>query len=86
MVNKVLKLGAEWCQPCKALATTLKQVTDVPIEELDVDENEEICEKYKIRNIPVLLFLNEKDEELGRTIGNISLEAFYNKIKELNEK
>jgi len=86
MVNKVLKLGAEWCQPCKALAATLKQVTDVPIEELDVDENEEICEKYKIRNIPVLLFLNEKDEELGRTVGNISLEAFYNKIKELNEK
>lgn len=86
MVNKVLKLGAEWCAPCRALSEMLKQVTDVPIEELDVDENEEICEKYKIRNIPVLLFLNEKDEELGRTVGNISLEAFYNKIKELNEK
>jgi len=86
MVNKVLKLGAEWCAPCRALSEMLKQVTDVPIEELDVDENEEICEKYKIRNIPVLLFLNEKDEELGRTVGNISLETFYNKIKELNEK
>lgn len=86
MVNKVIKLGATWCAPCRALSEMLKQITEVPIEELDVDENEEICEKYNIRNIPVLLFLNEKDEELGRTVGNISLEAFYNKIKELNEK
>lgn len=86
MVNKVLKFAGEWCMPCRALSETLSKVTDVYIELIDVDENEGLCEKYHIRNIPVLVFLNENNEELGRTVGNISLEAFYDKIKELNEK
>ena len=86
MVNKVLKFSATYCGPCKALAATLKQVTEVPIEECDVDDNEELCEKYNIRSVPTLIFLNDKNEELGRSVGNISLDSFYNKLKELNEK
>ena len=86
MVNKVLKFSATWCAPCRVLKETLSKAEGVIIENVDVDSNEELCEKYHIRNIPVLVFLNDKDEELGRTVGNISLEAFYNKLKELNEK
>lgn len=86
MVKQIIFMHAKWCAPCKALAATLKQVTEVPIEEYDVDNNEELCEKYHIRNVPTLIFLNDKNEELGRSVGNISLDAFYNKLKELNEK
>lgn len=86
MVKQIIFMHAKWCAPCKALAATLKQVTEVPIEEYDVDDNEELCEKYHIRNVPILIFLNDKNEELGRSVGNISLDAFYNKLKELNEK
>ncbi len=86
MVNKVLKFSATYCGPCKALTATLKQVTEVPIEEYDVDDNEELCEKYNIRSVPTLIFLNNEDKEVGRSVGNISLDAFYNKLKELNEK
>lgn len=86
MVKQIIFMHAKWCAPCKALAATLKQVTEVPIEEYDVDDNEELCEKYHIRNVPILIFLNDKNEELGRSVGNISLDSFYNKLKELNEK
>lgn len=86
MVKQIIFMHAKWCAPCKALAATLKQVTEVPIEEYDVDNNEELCEKYHIRNVPILIFLNDKNEELGRSVGNISLDSFYNKLKELNEK
>lgn len=86
MVNKVLKFSAQWCAPCRALGETLSKVEDITIENVDVDDNEELCEKYHIRNVPILIFLNDKNEELGRSVGNISLDSFYNKLKELNEK
>ena len=86
MVNKVLKFSATWCAPCRALGETLSKVEDVTIENVDIDNNEELCEKYNIRNVPTLIFLNNENKEVGRSVGNISLDAFYNKLKELNEK
>lgn len=86
MVNKVLKFSATWCAPCRALGETLSKVEDVTIENVDVDNNEELCEKYNIRSVPTLIFLNNENKEVGRSVGNISLDSFYNKLKELNEK
>lgn len=86
MVNKVLKFSAQWCAPCRALGETLSKVEDVTIENVDIDNNEELCEKYNIRSVPTLIFLNNENKEVGRSVGNISLDAFYNKLKELNEK
>lgn len=86
MVNKVLKFSATWCAPCRALGETLSKVEDVTIENVDIDNNEELCEKYNIRSVPTLIFLNNENKEVGRSVGNISLDAFYNKLKELNEK
>ena len=86
MVNKVLKFSAAWCAPCRALGETLSKVEDVTIENVDIDNNEELCEKYNIRSVPTLIFLNNENKEVGRSVGNISLDAFYNKLKELNEK
>ena len=86
MVNKVLKFSAQWCAPCRALEETLSKVEDITIENVDVDNNEELCEKYNIRSVPTLIFLNNENKEVERSVGNISLDAFYNKLKELNEK
>ena len=86
MVNKVLKFSATWCGPCRALGETLSKVEDVTIENVDIDDNEELCEKYNIRSVPTLIFLNNENKEVGRSVGNISLDSFYNKLKELNEK
>lgn len=86
MVNKVLKFSATWCAPCRALGETLSKVEDITIENIDIDDNEELCEKYNIRSVPTLIFLNNENKEVGRSVGNISLDAFYNKLKELNEK
>ena len=86
MVNKVLKFSATWCAPCRALGETLSKVEDVTIENVDIDDNEDLCEKYNIRSVPTLIFLNNENKEVGRSVGNISLDAFYNKLKELNEK
>ena len=44
-MRRVLKFSASWCNPCKVLAKTLKEVqTELPIEEYDIDENEIMLE------------------------------------------
>jgi len=57
----LIKFGAIWCGPCRALSQTLKgiETSKTPIYEVDVDNNPDIAKQYKISSIPVLaLFKN----------------------------
>ena len=62
-------MSAEWCGPCRVLKQNLINFTRVPVEEINVEENQEAVTKYKIRNIPVLIYLDENGNELERTVG-----------------
>jgi len=52
--------------------------------EFDADENEKLCSDYHIRNVPTLIFVNENDEEIARSVGFIKKEDLEKKIEELN--
>lgn len=73
----LLKLGAQWCGPCKSLEPVLENIresysTDIlEVAEVDVDECPEICETYGVRNIPVLLFFNNLGELETRLVGTV---------------
>lgn len=84
---EVLKFSANWCQPCKILATTLKDAAE--IKSIDVEQDMETARKYNIRNVPTLVFLKD-GKEVHRVSGSIPLQK-YNDIvddikfsKELN--
>ena len=85
MVTKIYKVGAEWCGPCRQLKQELKDFDLVPIIEIDADENETFCEKYNIKNIPVLLLCNKEDDVVYRHVGFISRKELEEKITDLNE-
>ena len=85
MVTKIYKVGSEWCGPCRLLKQELKDFNLVPIIEIDADEDEIFCEKYNIKNIPVLLFCDENDNVIGRQVGFITKKDLTEKIKILNE-
>ena len=85
MVTKIYKVGADWCGPCRLLKQELKDFNLVPIIEIDADEDEEFCEKYNIKNIPVLLLCDNNDNVLYRQVGFISKEDLTRKIIEINE-
>lgn len=85
MVTKIYKVGAEWCGPCRQLKQELKDFDLVPIIEIDADENETFCEKYNIKNIPVLLLCNKEDDVVYRHVGFISKKELEEKIADLNE-
>lgn len=85
MVTVIYKVSAEWCGPCRQLKQELKDFNLVPIIEIDADEDEEFCEKYNIKNIPVLLLCDNNDNVLYRQVGFISKEDLTRKIIEINE-
>ena len=85
MITKIYKAGAEHCGPCRQLKQELKDFDLIPIIEIDVDEDEAFCEKYNIKNIPVLLFCDENDNVIDRQVGFITKKDLIEKIKIINE-
>jgi thioredoxin 1 len=51
---------AEWCGPCKAMAPALEAVAaelkgKVKVAKLDVDQNPDITQRYRIQAMPTLM-------------------------------
>lgn len=85
MNYKILKFGADWCGPCKVLNKKLEDFNDCEVVKYDVDDvDEELLEKYHIRNIPVTILLDENEEEIQRWIGVFDVNEISNKIEEIN--
>lgn len=82
MITQIEKFGATWCGPCKVLDKTLEKVTGVTINKYDVDQFEDLAAERGVRNIPVMIFRDENDQEVERIIGAVSLD----KINEVLEK
>lgn len=62
---KVLKFQASWCQPCKMLSRVIEDAKDqinIPIEEIDIDENMETAKRYNVRGVPALIVVDEMGE------------------------
>lgn len=82
MIKKILKIGAPWCGPCKTLDEQLKLIDSVEIEKVNVDEDWSIAEKYNIKNVPALIFLDENNNEVTRNVGMITATSINKIIKE----
>lgn len=85
MNYKILKFSADWCMPCKVLNKKLEDFTDCEIIKYDVDDvDEELLEKFKIRNIPVTILVDDNEEEIQRWVGVFDVNEISNKIREIN--
>ena len=84
---KIIKFEASWCNPCKQLARTLANSVDSSIsslvEAIDVDSDNPLIEKYNIRGVPVLLFIDDEGNELARLTGAINAKTITDKYNEL---
>lgn len=58
---------ADWCGPCRMLSPIIeevkKEVTDVLVMKINVDEFPELAAKYGVRSIPTLVYI--KDGEVN---------------------
>ena len=83
---KIIKIGAVCCPGCLAMKKIWNNIInkyELDIIELDYDIDNDEAKRYNVGNVlPVVIFLDNNDNELERLIG----EQKENKLVELIEK
>lgn len=75
----IVKIGAEWCPPCKQLDNILDSLS-TNIYKIDIDESPNVAEQFSIRTIPVMLFM--KDNKVIEQTGLLTLSEIEEKIEQ----
>ena len=54
---------ADWCGPCRMVSPIIDQIAeeraDIKVGKVNVDEERELAEKFKVYSIPTLVVLND---------------------------
>lgn len=83
----VVKFSSDWCNPCKVLQKTLDrlepQYPNVNFIHVDVEDSEELAQKYQIQNIPVMAFISADGENFVRKVGLMPEKAIVSEIENL---
>ena len=82
----VVDFFAEWCGPCKAMAPALEAVATemkgkVKVVKVDVDQNPEITQTYRIQAMPTLMVFKDgkvANQHVGALVQKSKLEAWIN--------
>jgi thioredoxin 1 len=81
---KLLKFYAEWCGPCKGLTMIINGAKDkinIPIEEYDIDNEMFMAQDYKVRSVPTLVLVDDKNQEIKRSVGLLTEEKLLEFLK-----
>jgi thioredoxin len=81
----LVKAGAQWCPPCKALTPTLEKVAEervsfLPVYDLDIDESPNSAQSLRIQGVPTMVLFHN-GVEVSRKTGNMAkgaLDAWLN--------
>ena len=73
----IVDFWASWCTPCRMLAPILEEIAaehpDIKVYKINVDEAQDIAEKYGVMSLPILIFF-ENGEAVDESIGLVSKE------------
>lgn len=74
----MIDFWAVWCGPCKMLSPTVDEVAEeyegrVAVCKCNVDDADEVAMRFRIRNIPTLMFF-KGGEMVERLVGVVSRE------------
>lgn len=81
----LIDFNANWCGPCKMLKPILEDIAqnndEIKIVSINIDNEDELSEKYDVSSIPCLV-LFDKGKEIKRNVGLISKEDIESFIGE----
>lgn len=75
----ILKLEAQWCQPCRVLTPTLEKVAEerqntLSVFKLDIDDSPSTAQSLKIMGVPTMVLFHD-GQEISRRTGNMAKAA-----------
>ncbi|MCG6188324.1 thioredoxin [Maribellus maritimus] len=77
---------APWCGPCKIIAPVLNDIADsednVTVAKVNVDQQQPLAKKFKVRNIPTLVVLKD-GVEIHRFVGVKTKRAIMKEVNAL---
>ena len=84
---KVLDFYADWCGPCKTQEPILEQVDEdyeqVELVKYDVDEKQDVANKYQVRSIPTIIVETDDEEVVQRFVGVTQREEIVEAIEDV---
>jgi len=83
----IVDMWAQWCGPCKMMEPLLEEIANelenqVKIVKLNIDQNQKTPVKFRVMNIPTIIFF-KKSKEADRVIGAIPKKQLVKKIESL---
>ena len=83
----IVDFWAVWCGPCRMIAPILDQISEemadkVTVVKCNVDDCEDVAMRYRIMNIPTLLFF-KNGEMVDRSVGAVPKSVLVEKINSL---
>ena len=80
----IVDFWAVWCGPCRMLSPLLDEVEEemadkVTVVKVNVDDADEIAMRYRIMNIPTLLFF-KNGQQVDKTVGAMPKNVLVDKI------
>jgi len=77
---------ASWCGPCRMMSPIVEEIakehTEIRVAKVNVDNEPELAQRYKVMNIPTLLMFRGGDI-IKRQIGAVSKSRLEEMIQEL---
>jgi len=84
----LIDFWAPWCAPCKIIAPTLNEIAEsdpgFTVAKVNVDQNQQLAKKFKIRNIPTMLVLKD-GVEAKRIVGVKTKRAILKEVQAVME-
>ena len=85
-MKTVLKFSANFCIPCQRLKPifddVVKDIPDIKVVEIDVEEHPDIASNYKVRGVPCVIVTDENDNVLAMKTGMMTKEQLIQFINE----
>lgn len=83
-MKTVLKFSANFCIPCQRLKPifddVVKDIPDIKVVEIDVEEHPDIASNYKVKSIPTVIVTDEQDNVLAMKSGMMTKEQLKDLI------